>query len=367
MSNVLCTAGQSSFSPPRHQTIIGDRPSTAPSSLLNRLLSLPDRKPCMRYVYDITILALAVIAIIGILVASHGQGLLLFGLIPGFVLGTLGLAMLVSDIAQTPRAQKIADTLVAVCLPFILLGIASALLASAFIASGGSILIVANPLFIMGIMTIGLSLISLHKVTFQHFKTEALVKQQQKIIRFADQPSAPLGVSKTIKDEKLLAKKRNKQISESAKYTRRSQQARLASRRQRLHKCHQGNIWLPRRSNAIEKLFSSGYEPDFSNDEDSVQNQKKLTETFSLPTAVPSAPLDTSLPLTTVPLGSISSPLPISSSKNLDHLSSIIRTPKIEKTKSRTRDQQEEHQKKEEEEASSDEKLKKKKLKRKRK
>ncbi|EPP28986.1 putative inner membrane domain protein, partial [Chlamydia psittaci 84-8471/1] len=43
----------------------------------------------------------------------------------------------------------------------------------------------------MGFMTIGLALVSLSKVTFQHFKTQALIKAQQKVIDISEQSIAP--------------------------------------------------------------------------------------------------------------------------------------------------------------------------------
>ncbi|MBX6680451.1 IncV family inclusion membrane protein [Chlamydia gallinacea] len=349
---------------PKSQTMYGRLPK--PSNPLERLISLPDRYPCMRYVYDITIIAIAIIAIVSILIVSQGQGLLLFGLIPGFVLSTLGLAMLISDAASTSKAQKIADTLTAIFLPFILLGMASLLLATASVASGGSILIVANPLFSMGVMTIGLSLISLHKVTFQHFKTEALIKEQKKISQFTDQSSTPLGPSKQyLSDEKLLTTERKSPASIKSQQTHQAQQARLAARQKRIRHSSQGNIVLHKK-NSIHTLLSNGYEPDFSSDIDSPSQEEEVigVPNFTPPSLPYESCSNSNLSLIIAPLGNVSSPL-IKSRKLGQENSPLLR--KVNRTESSKHSGREKHKREDEQSSPEEEKHRKKKSKRRKK
>lgn len=358
MNTVLGASGQQSLSHSKPQ--FTHRVSQK-SSFLEKLISLPDRHPCMRYIYDITIIAIAIIAIVSILAASQGRGLLLFGLIPGLVLGALGLAMLISDVAQTKKAKKIADTLTAIFLPFTLLGIASLLFASAFVASGGSILIVANPLFLMGVLAISLTLISLHQVTFQHFKTEALIKEQKKIAQFIHQSPTALGPSQQhLSDEKLLAVKRKNPISTTSKHIYQSQQKRLAARQKRVRQKCQGNIVLHKKS-LIKTLLSNGYEPDSSGDDEPSASNKKEIPTFPTPATLITPQESSShmnLSSITAPLGHILSQ-PVQPSKKEQNKESRLR--KVEKIESKHSKQQERH-KRDEENSSEEEKSKKKKL-----
>ncbi|WP_366223736.1 IncV family inclusion membrane protein [Chlamydia buteonis] len=243
MGNPLDPLGQSHQPIPRNQvpashTGSGKRIGATSIGFFGRLLSLPDRNPKMRYTFDIGIIAIAISSIIGILVASQGQGLLLFGLIPGFIFGALGLTMLVSDIANTPKSQKIADTITAVLLPFILLGIASALIASAYFTVGGSTLILANPQFLMGFMTIGLALVSLSKVTFQHFKTQALIKAQQKVIDISEQSITPNVPSE--RDVRRVSQERRRDFASEARREHEDQENRTHTRHRHISKNSQG-------------------------------------------------------------------------------------------------------------------------------
>ncbi|AAP05039.1 IncV family inclusion membrane protein [Chlamydia caviae] len=243
MSNPIDPLDQSHRPVPRNQLPapqmgIGHRMRTSSTGFFGRLLSLPDRNPKMRYIFDIAIIAIAVISIVGILVASQGSGLLLFGLIPGFIVGALGVTLLISDIADTPKAQKIADTVTAVLLPLIILGIASALIASAYFTAGGSTLIFANPQFLMGFMTIGVALISLSKVTFQHFKTEALIKAQQKVIKASEESIPPDTLHE--KDAKRVSQERKRDLASEARREHEDREARTHTRHQRISRSSQG-------------------------------------------------------------------------------------------------------------------------------
>ncbi|EPP34354.1 hypothetical protein CP10139811_0375 [Chlamydia ibidis] len=182
---------------------------SAPKGLWNRITQLADTNPRVRYTLDITIIVLGILSIVGVLIASQGQGLLVFGIIPGLVLVSLGLTLLVSDVASTEKKKEIAEMLTAIFVPLVLLGLASALFAGAYFTCGASALILASPLFIMGTMTVGLSLVSLNKVTFQYFHTRSLIKSQNAAItlyeRDAEEHSIP-EVSKTTISEKITEK-----------------------------------------------------------------------------------------------------------------------------------------------------------------
>ncbi|SYX08780.1 hypothetical protein C834K_0315 [Chlamydia poikilotherma] len=310
MSNPIDPLGQSNRPVPKSQvpaphTGIGSRIRTSSTGFFGRLLSIPDRNPKMRYVFDIGIIAIAVISIIGILVASQGQGLLLFGLIPGFIFGALGLTMLISDIANTPRSQKIADTITAVLLPFILLGIASALIASAYFTAGGSTLILANPQFLMGFMTIGLALVSLSKVTFQHFKTEALIKAQQKVIEVSDQSITPTTPSE--KDVKRVSQERKRDYAADARREREDQETRTHTRHRHISRDSQG-VLQHRSRNQIEveqanpNYLSSGdeFSPQAQNDFSFLHD---IFNPFSSSYQPPESLEDSSSAIQNVPLG----------------------------------------------------------------
>jgi len=177
--------------------------------IFKKFFTIPDRHPKMRVVFDIAIIALSLIAIISILAATHGQGLLLYGLIPSALVGVFGVTLLISDLATSERLQRVADTATAILLPLIVLGIATALIASACLSAGGTALLLANPQFIMGVVTVGLFFISLSKVSCAHIKRELLdtTKKTETISRAV----SPVP---SLKDAKKIAEKRKTPLSQ---------------------------------------------------------------------------------------------------------------------------------------------------------
>lgn len=157
------------------------RPSVVKPSLISRILSLPDRHPRVAFAFDITILALAIISMVAILIVTQGQGVLLFALIPGIVLGAFGIYMLVSDIGKhgSEKLKRVIDTVAAVVTPFLLLGIASCMLLAACALSGGGALLLIHPFFVMGMVTMGVSLITLNRVTYAHFRDRAIEESKK--------------------------------------------------------------------------------------------------------------------------------------------------------------------------------------------
>lgn len=157
------------------------RPSVVKPSLISRILSLPDKHPRIAFAFDITILALAIISMVAILIVSQGQGILLFALIPGIVLGAFGIYMLVSDIGKhgSEKLKRVIDTVAAVVTPFLLLGIASCMLLAACALSGGGALLLIHPFFVMGMVTMGVSLITLNRVTYAHFRDRAIEESKK--------------------------------------------------------------------------------------------------------------------------------------------------------------------------------------------
>ena len=148
--------------------------------LLSRFLTAPDRHPKLRYVYDISIIAISILCIVSIILWTQGSGLALFALAPALAIGALGVTLLVSDLAESQKSKEIADTVAAISLPFILTGTAAGLMFSA-VAVGGGALILANPMFLMGSMTLGFALMSLHKVTYQYLSNREQWQKQNKI------------------------------------------------------------------------------------------------------------------------------------------------------------------------------------------
>lgn len=148
--------------------------------LLSRFLTAPDRHPKLRYVYDIAIIAISILCIVSIILWTQGSGLALFALAPALAIGALGVTLLVSDLAESPKSKEIADTVAAISLPFILTGTAAGLMFSA-VAVGGGALILANPMFLMGSMTLGFALMSLHKVTYNYLSNREQWQKQNKI------------------------------------------------------------------------------------------------------------------------------------------------------------------------------------------
>ncbi|KTF28523.1 IncV family inclusion membrane protein [Chlamydia pecorum] len=177
--------------------------------IFKKFFTIPDRHPKMRVVFDIAIIALSLIAIISILAATHGQGLLLYGLIPSALVGVFGVTLLISDLATSERLQRVADTATAILLPLIVLGIATALIASACLSAGGTALLLANPQFIMGVVTVGLFFISLSKVSCAHIKRELLdtTKKTETISRAV----SPVP---SLKDAKKIAEERKTPLSQ---------------------------------------------------------------------------------------------------------------------------------------------------------
>ncbi|WP_139414775.1 IncV family inclusion membrane protein [Chlamydia abortus] len=348
MGNPLDPLGQS------HQPIPRNHVPASPTSIkrigatstgfFGRLLSLPDRNPKMRYIFDIGIIAIAVISIIGILVASQGQGLLLFGLIPGFIFGALGLTMLVSDIADTPKSQKIADTITAVLLPFILLGIASALIASAYFTAGGSTLILANPQFLMGFMTIGLALVSLSKVTFQHFKTQALIKAQQKVIDISEQSITPNTPSE--RGARRVSQERRRDFASEARREHADQENRTDARHRYVRHNSQGVL----HHTSGNRLEASEADSDFislENEEHSLFSPRDfsllhdLYNPFSPNYQAPSSSLpleESSSAAQNVPLGQAVTGEPVGPGPLTSTPRRVSRVESVASTKSRSRD-----------------------------
>ncbi|WP_080141366.1 IncV family inclusion membrane protein [Chlamydia suis] len=148
--------------------------------LLSRFLTAPDRHPKLRYVYDISLIAISILCIVSIILWTQGSGLALFAIAPALAIGALGVTLLVSDLAESQKSKDLADTVAAISLPFILTGTAAGLMFSA-VAVGGGALILANPMFLMGSMTLGFALMSLHKVTYQYLSNREQWQKQNKI------------------------------------------------------------------------------------------------------------------------------------------------------------------------------------------
>lgn len=213
------------------------------SSLFSRLVHLPDQKPRLRYVFDIAIIAISILMIVGVLLATQGNGLLLFALIPGFVIGALGITLLVTDIGRiSETAKRRADTIAAVIAPFLILAISGALIASAVAISGGSVLVLAHPLFTMGIIGLGLTLMAVNRITAPQLLSGNLseVKKTQEV---SDQT---LGAqTREHRDTVLLRRKR---FASSAE--RLARQERREARRRMLARMAQGNLeFLPYEQN----------------------------------------------------------------------------------------------------------------------
>lgn len=141
-----------------------------------------DTNPLVRMATTILVIAAGIISIVGMIVLTGGQGLVLFFLIPSFLLTALGLTMLFSDVCATIKNKKlqcVAEAIISVSVPFILLGISATLITMATVASGGSALVFANPLFSLGMVASGLSMISARKITFQFFFTLSQVRKNK--------------------------------------------------------------------------------------------------------------------------------------------------------------------------------------------
>lgn len=170
-------------SPPLRETVQG---------LGHKFIQLMETNHVARLAMTILVITAGILSIVSIIMFAGGQGLVLFFLIPSFIITALGLTMLLTDIASMIKNQKlqyIAEAIVAIATPFLLLGVAAALMTIATAASGGSALVFANPLFSFSMISTGLSLISLRKITFQFFFTHAQV-QKLKLDQHKQQPDA---------------------------------------------------------------------------------------------------------------------------------------------------------------------------------
>lgn len=221
-----------------HQSMVSaNSPSSAPSlipsptRLGHKLIHLMETSPAVRLTVDITIIAVGILSIVSMIMFTGGQGLLLFFLIPPFIISAIGLTMLVSDISsmlKSQRLQFIADAIVAVVTPFLLLGVAAALGAIATIATAGTALLFANPLFSLSMIATGLAMVSLRKITFSFFSTYAQIKKQEQLqeqsgthqIESTEEgedltsPESPVFLSPE-EIEKFIGREPDSQISES--------------------------------------------------------------------------------------------------------------------------------------------------------
>ncbi|SPN73578.1 hypothetical protein C10C_0409 [Chlamydia serpentis] len=224
---------------PPQSSRLGERLKTSSTGLFRRFITVPDRHPKMRYVYDIGIIAIAVISIISLLIATQGQGLMVYALIPALALGALGVTMLISDVIGTPKAKKVAEAMTAIIVPMIVLAIAAGLIAGACAVSGGTVLVFANPMFIMGLITVGLYFMSLNKLTLNYFRTACLIKEQRKTQNTVD----PIILRPaTVDDAKKVFSENKKDIAADAQRQRRDGGRRQDNRIRRVRRHSQGSI-----------------------------------------------------------------------------------------------------------------------------
>ncbi|WP_100934811.1 IncV family inclusion membrane protein [Candidatus Chlamydia corallus] len=211
---------------------------TSSTGLFRRFITVPDRYPKMRYVYDIGIIALAAIAILSILLTASGSSIMLYALAPALVMGALGVSLLISDIMNSPKAKKIAERITAIVVPIIVLAIAVGLIAGAFAVSGGTMLVFANPMFIMGLITVGLYFMSLNKLTLNYFRTEHLLKTQKKTQETID----VLLDSPSPEDAKKIALESKSNLAADARRKKEEAAKRQDARHRHIHRRAQGSM-----------------------------------------------------------------------------------------------------------------------------
>ncbi|MEG0287880.1 MAG: IncV family inclusion membrane protein [Victivallaceae bacterium] len=150
---------------------------------LDSFLSLPDKHPKLKIVFDVGIIALAVISIITTIVMSGGQGLMLYALIPSVLFAGLGLALLLSDLVKKPKAQAIVQKTLAVLTPILLVSAGAALIVAACYTGGFGVMLATTPQFFIGMILIGLAMISIKQVTLKAFKgTQSTGTQSRKTV-----------------------------------------------------------------------------------------------------------------------------------------------------------------------------------------
>lgn len=239
---------------------------STPGGRLHTLFSISSHHPRARLILDITVIALSVIAIVSILIAAQGHGLLLLSLIPGVILGVLGLTLLIAHVTEIPKLKKVADTITALLLPVITIGIASALLASAYFTSGGGWLMVATPSFSMAVITVTLALVTLSKVTYQHFCTQAFIKQLKKTQAVSTQTLTPSDTP-TPQERKRVTFADERNLTEEAKKVAREREEKRATRQEYVLRHVQAKIQraIEQREKAkqenLETLSSPSHEP----------------------------------------------------------------------------------------------------------
>ncbi|AAF38167.1 IncV family inclusion membrane protein [Chlamydia pneumoniae] len=238
---------------PSGQPSVVKRLKTSSTGLFKRFITVPDKYPKMRYVYDTGIIALAAIAILSILLTASGNSLMLYALAPALALGALGVTLLISDILDSPKAKKIGEAITAIVVPIIVLAIAAGLIAGAFVASSGTMLVFANPMFVMGLITVGLYFMSLNKLTLDYFRREHLLRMEKKTQETAE----PILVTPSADDAKKIAVEKKKDLSASARMEEHEASQRQDARHRRIGREAQGSFFYSSRNPEHRRSFGS--------------------------------------------------------------------------------------------------------------
>lgn len=132
---------------------------------LHKILSLPDKQPKLRVVFDIAIIALAIIAMISMLLTSGISGPMFFAIVPLMGFMGLGVALLISDTVKNKKVQRIAEKVAAAIVPLIILGSGAAFITAGVLAVPTSAAFLGTPQFILGIVISSLAIVALKNIT----------------------------------------------------------------------------------------------------------------------------------------------------------------------------------------------------------
>lgn len=151
------------INPPSESTISKIKNTVKGS--VHKILSLPDKHPKLRIIFDIAIIALAIIAMVSILLTSGISGPMFFAIVPLMGFAGLGIALLISDTVKNKKVQRIAEKVAAAIVPLIILGSGAAFITAGVLAVPTSAAFLGTPQFILGVVISSLAIVALKNIT----------------------------------------------------------------------------------------------------------------------------------------------------------------------------------------------------------
>lgn len=151
---------------------------------IQTILSLPDKYPKLKIVFDIGIIALSIIAMVSVILTSGLSGPMFFAIVPLIGFTSFGIALLISDTVKNKTVKNIAEKVAALAIPLIILGSGVAFITAGVLAVPASAAFLGTPQFILGTIISGLAIIALKNITIPKLftkKTQTHIKKNRSI------------------------------------------------------------------------------------------------------------------------------------------------------------------------------------------